>query len=176
MGRTGKLFAHEWAGITPDVMAVAKGIGGGFPVGAFMATKEAAKGMVAGTHGSTFGGNPLAMAVGNAVLDAVLEPGFLDHVQAVTAALQAGAGPHQGRKSRTSSRRCAAAGLLTGIKVKPPDGRGGQRLHGREAAHGRRRRERRAPAAAAQRHRGGDHRRHAQAVAGALRRLAKPAP
>ena len=77
MGRTGKLFAHEWAAITPDVMAIAKGIGGGFPLGAFLATAEAAKGMVAGTHGSTFGGNPLAMAVGNAVLDAVLEPEFL---------------------------------------------------------------------------------------------------
>ncbi len=80
IGRTGKLFAHEWAGITPDVMAIAKGIGGGFPVGAFLATDDAAKGMVAGTHGSTFGGNPLAMAVGNAVLDVVLEPGFLDAV------------------------------------------------------------------------------------------------
>jgi acetylornithine/N-succinyldiaminopimelate aminotransferase len=81
VGRTGKLFAHEWAGITPDIMAIAKGIGGGFPVGAFLATEEAAKGMVPGTHGSTFGGNPLAMAVGNAVLDIVLEPGFLDAVQ-----------------------------------------------------------------------------------------------
>ena len=81
VGRTGKLFAHEWSGITPDVMAVAKGIGGGFPVGACLATTEAAKGMTAGTHGSTFGGNPLAMAVGNAVLDVVLEDGFLDHVR-----------------------------------------------------------------------------------------------
>jgi acetylornithine/N-succinyldiaminopimelate aminotransferase len=81
VGRTGKLFAHEWAGIQPDIMAIAKGIGGGFPVGAFMATAEAAKGMVPGTHGSTFGGNPLAMAVGNAVLDVVLEPGFLEAVQ-----------------------------------------------------------------------------------------------
>jgi acetylornithine/N-succinyldiaminopimelate aminotransferase len=81
VGRTGKLFAHEWAGIQPDVMAIAKGIGGGFPVGAFLATAEAAKGMVPGTHGSTFGGNPLAMAVGNAVLDVVLEPGFLEAVQ-----------------------------------------------------------------------------------------------
>jgi acetylornithine/N-succinyldiaminopimelate aminotransferase len=80
LGRTGKLFAHEWAGITPDIMAIAKGIGGGFPVGAFMASTEAAKGMVPGTHGSTFGGNPLAMAVGNAVLDEVLSDGFLDHV------------------------------------------------------------------------------------------------
>jgi acetylornithine/N-succinyldiaminopimelate aminotransferase len=81
MGRTGKLFAYEWAGIEPDIIAIAKGIGGGFPVGAFLATEEAAKGMTVGTHGSTFGGNPLAMAVGNAVLDVVLEPGFLEAVQ-----------------------------------------------------------------------------------------------
>jgi acetylornithine/N-succinyldiaminopimelate aminotransferase len=80
IGRTGKLFAHEWAGITPDIMAVAKGIGGGFPLGAVLATENAAKGMVAGTHGSTFGGNPLATAVGNAVLDVVLGEGFLDNV------------------------------------------------------------------------------------------------
>jgi acetylornithine/N-succinyldiaminopimelate aminotransferase len=79
-GRTGKLFAHEWAGVTPDIMAIAKGIGGGFPVGAFLATEEAAKGMTPGTHGSTFGGNPLATAVGAAVLDTVLEKGFLDTV------------------------------------------------------------------------------------------------
>jgi acetylornithine/N-succinyldiaminopimelate aminotransferase len=80
IGRTGKLFAHEWAGITPDIMAVAKGIGGGFPLGACLATENAAQGMVAGTHGSTYGGNPLATAVGNAVLDVVLEDGFLDNV------------------------------------------------------------------------------------------------
>ena len=122
MGRTGKLFAHEWAGITPDVMAVAKGIGGGFPLGAFLATKEAAKGMVAGTHGSTFGGNPLAMAVGNAVLDAVLEPGFLEHVQAMSLRLKQAAGARSRTNTPTSSRRCAAAACLTGIKVKPPYG------------------------------------------------------
>ncbi len=81
MGRTGKLFAHEWAGITPDVMAIAKAIGGGFPLGACLATERAASGMTAGTHGSTYGGNPLAMAVGNAVLDVMLEPGFFDRVQ-----------------------------------------------------------------------------------------------
>ena len=81
VGRTGKLFAYEWAGITPDIMAVAKGIGGGFPLGACLATAEAAKGMVAGTHGSTYGGNPLAMAVGNAVLDVVANEEFLAHVQ-----------------------------------------------------------------------------------------------
>lgn len=81
VGRTGKLFAHEWAGVAPDLMAVAKGIGGGFPMGAFLATNEAASGMVPGVHGTTFGGNPLAMAVGNAVLETVLEPGFLEAVQ-----------------------------------------------------------------------------------------------
>ena len=81
IGRTGKLFAHEWAGITPDIMAIAKGIGGGFPLGACLATENAAQGMTAGTHGSTFGGNPLATAVGNAVLDVVMTPGFLDSVQ-----------------------------------------------------------------------------------------------
>ncbi|MFK0162904.1 aspartate aminotransferase family protein [Rhizobium sp. NPDC090279] len=81
VGRTGKLFAHEWAGIKPDIMAVAKGIGGGFPLGACLATAEAASGMKAGTHGSTYGGNPLAMAVGNAVLDIVLAEGFLQHVR-----------------------------------------------------------------------------------------------
>ncbi len=80
VGRTGKLFAHEWSGITPDIMSVAKGIGGGFPMGACLATREAARGMTAGSHGTTFGGNPLAMAVGNAVLDVVLEDGFLDRV------------------------------------------------------------------------------------------------
>ncbi|WP_349366322.1 MAG: aspartate aminotransferase family protein [Nitratireductor rhodophyticola] len=80
VGRTGKLFAHEWAEITPDLMAVAKGIGGGFPLGACLATAEAAKGMTPGTHGTTFGGNPLAMAVGNAVLDVVLEDGFMESI------------------------------------------------------------------------------------------------
>ncbi len=80
MGRTGKLFAYEWAGAAPDIMALAKGLGGGFPVGATLATAAAASGMIKGVHGTTFGGNPLAMAVGNAVLDVLLEPGFLDRV------------------------------------------------------------------------------------------------
>jgi len=80
VGRTGKFFAHEWSGITPDIMAVAKGIGGGFPMGVCLATAEAGKGMTAGVHGTTFGGNPLAMAVGNAVLDVVLEEGFLRRI------------------------------------------------------------------------------------------------
>ena len=81
VGRTGKFFAHEWSGVTPDIMSAAKGIGGGFPLGVCLATREAARGMVAGTHGTTFGGNPLAMAVGNAVLDVVLGDGFLAHVE-----------------------------------------------------------------------------------------------
>jgi acetylornithine/N-succinyldiaminopimelate aminotransferase len=79
-GRTGKLFAHEWSGIAPDVLATAKGMGGGFPVGAVLATEKAASGMTAGAHGSTFGGNQLAMAVGNAVMDVLMEDGFLDRV------------------------------------------------------------------------------------------------
>ncbi len=80
VGRTGKLFAHEWAGITPDIMMVAKGIGGGFPLGAVLATEEAASGMTAGTHGSTYGGNPLGCAVGCAVIDQVATPAFLEGV------------------------------------------------------------------------------------------------
>ncbi len=81
MGRTGALFAYQRAGVEPDIMALAKALGGGFPVGACLATSAAAKGMTAGTHGSTFGGNPLAMSVADAVLDVMLAPGFLDRVQ-----------------------------------------------------------------------------------------------
>ena len=80
MGRTGRLFAHEWAGITPDIMMVAKGIGGGFPLGAVLATERAASGMVAGTHGSTYGGNPLGCAVGAAVVEIIADPAFLAEV------------------------------------------------------------------------------------------------
>ncbi|MBV1700861.1 MAG: aspartate aminotransferase family protein [Hyphomicrobiales bacterium] len=88
VGRTGRLFAYQGTRIAPDIMAIAKGIGGGFPMGACLATKEAAQGMGAGTHGSTFGGNPLAMAVGNAVLDEVLKPEFLEHVNSVSLLLK----------------------------------------------------------------------------------------
>ena len=83
VGRTGKLFAYEWTGVAPDIMPIAKAIGGGYPIGACLATAEAAKGMTPGTHGSTYGGNPLGMAVGNAVLDLVQAPDFLPHVQAI---------------------------------------------------------------------------------------------
>jgi acetylornithine/N-succinyldiaminopimelate aminotransferase len=87
-GRTGKLFAHEWAGVAPDIMAVAKAIGGGFPLGACLATERAAAGMTAGTHGSTYGGNPLAMAVGNAVMDAMEAEDFLPRVAAAAGRLR----------------------------------------------------------------------------------------
>jgi acetylornithine/N-succinyldiaminopimelate aminotransferase len=88
MGRTGKLFAHEWADTPPDVMCVAKAIGGGFPLGACLATEDAASGMVAGTHGSTYGGNPLAMAVGIAALDLIADPALLEHVRVQSASLR----------------------------------------------------------------------------------------
>ncbi|MDG1408080.1 MAG: aspartate aminotransferase family protein [Octadecabacter sp.] len=88
VGRTGKMFAHEWSGITPDIMMVAKGIGGGFPLGAVLATENAASGMTAGTHGSTYGGNPLACAVGCAVMDIVAEPSFLSEVKRKAAMLR----------------------------------------------------------------------------------------
>ena len=90
MGRTGKLFAHEWSGIKPDIITIAKGIGGGFPVGACLATSRVATVLSTGSHGTTYGGNPLAMAVGNAVLDEILSPGFLDNIDRVSGMLMEG--------------------------------------------------------------------------------------
>lgn len=90
MGRTGRLFAHEWAGVEPDIMTVAKGIGGGFPLGACLATEDAANGMTAGTHGSTYGGNPLACAVGIAVMETMLEPDFLPDVRRISGRFRQG--------------------------------------------------------------------------------------
>ncbi|MFN4156383.1 MAG: aspartate aminotransferase family protein [Paracoccaceae bacterium] len=90
MGRTGRLFAHEWAGVTPDIMMVAKGIGGGFPLGAVLATEHAASGMVAGTHGSTYGGNPLGCAIGAAVTEIISDPAFLDAVSQKSARFRQG--------------------------------------------------------------------------------------
>ncbi|HEV7277110.1 MAG TPA: aspartate aminotransferase family protein [Devosiaceae bacterium] len=118
-GRTGKFFAHEWAGITPDIMAVAKGIGGGFPLGACLATAEVAASMVPGTHGSTYGGNPLACAVGNAVLDRILAPGFLDHVERMSQKL---AWHLQQLAQRFPQYvvELRGKGLLSGIKITPP--------------------------------------------------------
>jgi acetylornithine/N-succinyldiaminopimelate aminotransferase len=119
IGRTGKLFAHEWTGITPDIMAIAKGIGGGFPVGAILATASVSEGMTPGTHGSTFGGNPLAMSVANAVLDTVLEPGFLDAVQQRTLRLKQGLAELQDNFPDIVV-ETRGQGLLAGLKVKPP--------------------------------------------------------
>jgi acetylornithine/N-succinyldiaminopimelate aminotransferase len=84
IGRSGKFFAYEYSKIKPDIVTIAKGIGGGFPLGAVLMTKKVAAGMVAGTHGSTFGGNPLAMSVGNAVLDVIFKKGFLKNVQKIS--------------------------------------------------------------------------------------------
>ncbi len=121
MGRTGRLFAHEWAGVTPDVMAVAKGLGGGFPVGACLATANAAVGITAGTHGSTFGGNPLAMAVANAVLDVLLGDGFLDHVVEIGEHLSARLAPLAERYPAVIE-SVRGAGLMIGIKCVAPAG------------------------------------------------------
>ncbi|MHA7969634.1 acetylornithine transaminase [Rhizobium sp. CAU 1783] len=120
VGRTGKFFAHEWAGVTPDIMAVAKGIGGGFPLGACLATEEAASGMKAGTHGSTYGGNPLAMAVGNAVLDVVLADGFLDHVRDVALVFRQGLASLKDRFPDIIE-EIRGEGLMIGIKAKIPN-------------------------------------------------------
>ena len=120
MGRTGKLFAYEHSGVVPDVMSVAKALGNGFPVGACLATAKAAAGMTAGTHGSTYGGNPLAMAAGNAVLDVMLAPGFFEHVERIAGHLKqqlaglVARNPDMFEDSRGS-------GLLLGLKCKGPN-------------------------------------------------------
>jgi acetylornithine/N-succinyldiaminopimelate aminotransferase len=121
MGRTGRLFAHQWSRVTPDVMGLAKGLGGGFPVGACLATARAAKGMVAGTHGSTFGGNPLAMAAANAVLDVMLEPGFFLRVERMAALLRRRLETIAGTYPRAFA-EVRGKGLLVGLKCIPPNG------------------------------------------------------
>ena len=117
MGRTGKLFAHEWAGVYPDIMMVAKGIGGGFPLGAVLATENAASGMVAGTHGSTYGGNPLGCAVGAAVMQIVSDNGFLEAVSQRSAQFR------QGLEGLVASHpsvfeEVRGQGLILGLKCK----------------------------------------------------------
>ena len=120
MGRTGKLFAHEWSGVTPDIMVLAKGLGGGFPVGACLTTEDAGKYMTAGTHGSTFGGNPLAMAAANAVLDVLLEPGFMDGVAATAAKLWAKLDKLVATHN-TVFESARGKGLMIGLKCKLPN-------------------------------------------------------
>ena len=118
MGRTGRLWAHEWSGAEPDVMAVAKALGGGFPVGACLATAKAAEGMNVGAHGSTFGGNPLAMAVGCAAFDEIAKPETLQNVLDVAGYLGQ---QLQGLKDRYPDviEEIRGKGLLIGVKVKP---------------------------------------------------------
>ncbi|CAM5773963.1 aspartate aminotransferase family protein [Bosea minatitlanensis] len=120
VGRTGKFFAHEHYGVTPDIMSIAKGIGGGFPMGACLATEEAASGMTLGTHGTTFGGNPLAMAVGNAVLDVVLAPGFLDHVGQVALRLKQSLAELKDRHPEVIQ-EIRGEGLMLGLKLHTPN-------------------------------------------------------
>lgn len=120
VGRTGKLFAHEWAGAPPDIMSIAKGIGGGFPMGACLATERAAVGMTAGTHGTTFGGNPLAMAVGNAVLDVILADGFLDAVAHKALLLKQKLAALKDRHPKVIE-DVRGEGLLMGVKARVPN-------------------------------------------------------
>jgi acetylornithine/N-succinyldiaminopimelate aminotransferase len=121
VGRTGDLWAYERTGIAPDVMALAKALGGGFPIGACLATAEAARGMTAGTHGSTFGGNPLAMAAGNAVLDVVLTPGFLDRVRKNALLLKQRLAELKDRHAAVIS-EVRGEGLLIGLRAVIPNG------------------------------------------------------
>ena len=120
VGRSGAFFAHQRAGVTPDIMAVAKGIGGGFPLGACLSTFEAGKGMTAGTHGTTYGGSPLAMVVGNAVLDEVLKPGFLDHVEKISNLMRQGLAAIKDRHPSVIE-DVRGEGLLLGVKAKVPN-------------------------------------------------------
>lgn len=120
VGRTGKFFAYEHSGVAPDIMSIAKGIGGGFPMGACLATEEAAAGMTLGTHGTTFGGNPLAMAVGNAVLDVVLAPGFLEHVQKTALRLRQSLAQLKDQHPDVIE-EIRGEGLMLGLKLKTPN-------------------------------------------------------
>lgn len=120
IGRTGRLFAYEWSGVTPDIMAIAKGIGGGFPMGACLATDAAAVGMTPGVHGTTFGGNPLAMAVGNAVLDVVLADGFLDEVSRKALLLKQGL-VAIADEFPSAIEEIRGIGLMLGVKCRLPN-------------------------------------------------------
>ena len=133
MGRTGKLFAYEWAGIEPDVLAAAKGIAGGFPMGAILAKEAVAKHLVAGTHGTTFGGNPLACAAANAVLDVILAPGFLDNVDRVARRFWQPAGRARARVP-ARVRGCARGRLAARPEMRRSAGRSAESVHGRRAA------------------------------------------
>jgi acetylornithine/N-succinyldiaminopimelate aminotransferase len=119
IGRTGNMFCYEHTGVTPDIMTIAKALGGGFPIGACMATAEASKGMTTGTHGSTFGGNPLAMAVGNAVLDVVAADGFLDRMKKNALLLKQRLAELRDRHASVIA-EVRGEGLLIGLRMVPP--------------------------------------------------------
>jgi acetylornithine/N-succinyldiaminopimelate aminotransferase len=119
IGRTGKLFAYELFGVAPDIMAIAKGIGGGFPLGAFLTTRDAGRGMTAGTHGTTVGGNPLAASIGNAVLDVVLAPGFIEHVALMGVTLKRSLARLKDRHGEIIS-EIRGEGLMQGIALRVP--------------------------------------------------------
>ena len=119
IGRTGRLFAYELFGVAPDIMAIAKGIGGGFPLGAFLTTRDAGRGMTAGTHGSTIGGNPLAASIGNAVLDVVLAPGFIEHVAAIGVTLKQSLARLKDRHGEIIL-EIRGEGLMQGIALRVP--------------------------------------------------------
>ncbi|VIO67671.1 MULTISPECIES: aspartate aminotransferase family protein [Bradyrhizobium] len=121
MGRTGELFAYKRTGVTPDVMSLAKALGGGFPIGAVLASAKAAEGMAPGSHGSTFGGNPLAVAAANAVLDVMLKPGFFEHVQKVSLLLKQKLASAVDRFPGVLS-EVRGEGLLIGVKAVVPSG------------------------------------------------------
>ena len=155
MGRTGELFAYQRLGVTPDVMPLAKALGGGFPIGACLATAEAAAGMTPGSHGSTFGGNPLAVAAANAVLDVMLKPGFFEHAQKMSLLLKQKLASVVDRHPDVLA-EVRGEGLLIGVKAVVPSGDLVAALARPEAAHGRRRRKCGAVPAAADRDRSGD--------------------
>lgn len=119
VGRTGPLFAYQRTDIAPDIMMIAKGIGGGFPLGAFLVTREAGKGMTLGSHGTTYGGNPLATSIGNAVLDVVLSEGFLDHSARMGQILKERLGELQGKHGSVIA-EIRGQGLLLGLKTHVP--------------------------------------------------------
>ena len=120
MGRTGRLFAHEWAGIEPDIVATAKGLGGGFPIGACLAKEKAARALTSGSHGSTFGGNPLAMAVANAVLDILVADGFLERVRRIAGFLRQRLEDLVHRRPEHFE-ELRGMGLLLGLKCREPN-------------------------------------------------------
>ncbi len=121
LGRTGELFAYQRTGVTPDIMTLAKALGGGFPIGACLATAEASKGMTTGTHGSTFGGNPLAMAAGNAAIDVITGDGFLERVKQNALALKQKLAELKDRHASVIA-EVRGEGLLIGLRMVPPAG------------------------------------------------------